>query len=40
VVLVGDAPPHPMPRGSITPEMVQDEAARNGVQIHTIILPQ
>lgn len=40
VVLVGDAPPHPLPRGSITPEMVRDEAARNGVQIHTIILPQ
>ncbi|MFP4376230.1 MAG: VWA domain-containing protein [Spirochaetales bacterium] len=40
VVLVGDAPPHPLPRGSITAEMVQAEAARYGVKIHTIILPQ
>ena len=40
VVLVGDAPPHPLPRGAITEEMVKDAAAFNDVQIHTIILPQ
>ncbi|MFW5684419.1 MAG: hypothetical protein ACOC1I_06165 [Spirochaetota bacterium] len=40
VVLVGDAPPHPHPRGSVTRELVQDAAAERGVQIHTIILPQ
>ncbi|MFW5688765.1 MAG: vWA domain-containing protein [Spirochaetota bacterium] len=40
VVLVGDAPPHPRPRGAITRELVQSEARRLGVTIHTIILPQ
>lgn len=40
VVLVGDAPPHPLPRGSITEEMVTNAAAASDVQIHTIILPQ
>jgi hypothetical protein len=40
VVLVGDAPPHPHPRGSVTRELVQSEAERRGVTIHTIILPQ
>jgi hypothetical protein len=40
VVLVGDAPPHPHPRGAITAELVQSTAAERGVRIHTIILPQ
>lgn len=40
VVLVGDAPPHPHPRGAISRELVQSEAGRRGVNIHTIILPQ
>lgn len=40
VVLVGDAPPHPVPRGAITQELVQNTARDRGVQIHTIILPQ
>ncbi|MFW5742798.1 MAG: vWA domain-containing protein [Spirochaetota bacterium] len=40
VVLVGDAPPHPHPRGAVTRELVQAEAERRGVRIHTIILPQ
>lgn len=40
VVLVGDAPPHPRPRGSVTRELVQQVAAEEGVIIHTIILPQ
>jgi Mg-chelatase subunit ChlD len=40
VVLVGDAPPHPRPRGSITHELVQEAARERGVTIHTIILPQ
>ncbi|MFW6293278.1 MAG: hypothetical protein ACOC7V_13265 [Spirochaetota bacterium] len=40
VVLVGDAPPHPHPRGAVTRELVQLEAERRGVRIHTIILPQ
>jgi hypothetical protein len=40
IVLVGDAPPHPHPRGAVTKELVQLEAERRGVKIHTIILPQ
>jgi hypothetical protein len=40
IVLVGDAPPHPLPRSWITEEIVQREAERLGVEIHTIILPQ
>lgn len=40
VVLVGDAPPHPHARGAVTRELVQAEAERRGVKIHTIILPQ
>jgi hypothetical protein len=40
IVLVGDAPPHPVPRSWVTPELVQQEAAELGVEIHTIILPQ
>ncbi len=39
IVLVGDAPPHPRPRGKITKQMVYDEARARGVEIHTIILP-
>jgi len=40
LVLVGDAPPHPRPRGMITEEMVQTKALESGITIHTIILPQ
>jgi len=40
VVLVGDAPPHPKPRGSVTKEMVYADAQSLGVELHTIILPQ
>jgi hypothetical protein len=40
IILVGDAPPHPKPRGSVTKEMVYDRAEELGVTIHTIILPQ
>ena len=40
IVLVGDAPPHPLPRSWITQEVVQREAEELGVEIHTIILPQ
>jgi hypothetical protein len=39
VVLVGDAPPHPLPRGSVTREMVLEAAERENVRIHTVILP-
>lgn len=40
VVLIGDAPPHPFPRGMVTPELVNSAAEERGVTIHTIILPQ
>ncbi len=40
IVLIGDAPPHPRPRGRVTKEMVYSDARKLGVQIHTIILPQ
>ena len=39
-VLIGDAPPHPRPRGAVTKEMVYSKARNAGVTIHTIILPQ
>jgi hypothetical protein len=40
IVLVGDAPPHPKPRGSVTKDMVYGDANALGVKLHTIILPQ
>ncbi len=39
LVLVGDAPPHPRPRGKITKEQVVQDARERGIQIDTIILP-
>lgn len=40
VILVGDAPPHPRPRGTITSEMVYRDAEALGIELNTIILPQ
>ncbi len=40
MVLVGDAPPHPKPRGKVTGEMVYEDAKAAGIEIFTIILPQ
>ena len=39
VILIGDAPAHPKPRGKITQEMVFKEADIKGVTIYTILLP-
>jgi hypothetical protein len=39
VLLIGDAPPHPRPRGRITKEMVLSEARERGVVVDVIILP-
>ena len=39
LVLIGDAPPHPLARGKVTEEMVYARAREAGVRIHTIILP-
>lgn len=40
IVLIGDAPPHPRPRGAVTEEMVFSRAEADGVVIDVIILPQ
>ena len=40
IIQVGDAPAHEEPRGAITPDMVEEEAARLGVSIHPIRLPR
>ena len=39
MILIGDAPPHPQPRGRITRQMVDAEIARQGIDLHAIILP-
>ena len=39
LLLIGDAPPHPRPRGRVTKELVFSEAKARGIRIHTIILP-
>ncbi len=39
LVLVGDAPPHPLPRGTIGKVQVDAEAARWKVELDAIILP-
>jgi len=39
IILIGDAPPHPKPRGKITKEKVEASAAAKGVQMNVIILP-
>ncbi len=40
IVLIGDAPPHPLPRGEISKEMVLNDSIKAGININTIILPQ
>ncbi|MDR0473576.1 MAG: VWA domain-containing protein [Treponema sp.] len=40
MILIGDAPPHPRPRGKITREMVDKAVSERGLKVHTIILPQ
>lgn len=40
LILIGDAPPHPRPRGSVTREQVFERARELGIRINTIILPQ
>ena len=39
VILIGDAPPHPKPRGKQTKESVEAAAAAKGVELNGIILP-
>jgi hypothetical protein len=40
VILIGDAPPHPRPRGRISKEMVTKALNERGVKVSAIILPQ
>ena len=39
IILVGDAPPHPRPRGAVTKGMVFTRAAELGVRINSVLLP-
>lgn len=39
VILIGDAPPHPKPRGKITRAGIEEKAKGKGVQMNVIILP-
>jgi len=40
MILIGDAPPHPQPRGNITKDMVDKETADRGITVNAILLPQ
>jgi hypothetical protein len=40
LLLIGDAPPHPRPRGKITKEMVDAAVGERGLKVQAIILPQ
>jgi hypothetical protein len=40
IILIGDAPPHPRPRGKITKEAAYSSALDRNIQIDLIILPQ
>jgi len=39
IVLIGDAPPHPLPRGKIDKDMVESKSSELGVSMSVIILP-
>ncbi len=39
IILIGDAPAHPRPRGTVTKEMVYEDASGLNIELHTIILP-
>jgi hypothetical protein len=40
MILIGDAPPHPRPRGMITKETVDQAVEEQKLKVHAIILPQ
>ena len=40
MILIGDAPPHPKPRGKITKEMTDIAIKERGITVHAMILPQ
>jgi len=40
MILIGDAPPHPKPRGKITKEMHEAAAKQKNIKVSAILLPQ
>jgi len=40
MILIGDAPPHPKPRGRITKEMADTAVKDKNITVHAMILPQ
>jgi hypothetical protein len=40
MILIGDAPPHPRPRGKITRQMTETEIMKSGIQVYAIVLPE
>lgn len=40
LLVLGDAPQHPSPRGTVTESQVRDRAAADGVEIEMLMLPQ
>jgi Mg-chelatase subunit ChlD len=39
MILIGDAPPHPRPRGRITKEMVDTAVDERNIKVHAMLLP-
>jgi hypothetical protein len=40
MILIGDAPPHPRPRGRITRAMADSAASERNIKVHAMLLPQ
>jgi hypothetical protein len=40
IILIGDAPPHPRPRGRVTKEMADKAVEERNIKVNAIILPQ
>jgi Mg-chelatase subunit ChlD len=39
MILIGDAPPHPRPRGRITKAMADNAASERNIKVHAMLLP-
>jgi len=40
MILIGDAPPHPKPRGKIKKDMVISAVDKTGIKVHAMVMPQ
>jgi len=40
MILIGDAPPHPKPRGKITKDMVNQAIDEAGIKVYAMVMPQ